>query len=654
MTRSTSVVTLLRLVTGTLVLVLLAVFAMSAMDAYKRESNAFRIHASARISRDIVVAREAMRLEMGVADTMLYHREPATSADLSELARLHARSIKALAGVEAEIRHTANIDVPPSLGRHLADAIANFDGRFYPEERRSLRLPLALRPAHLVDHRKAATRAILDLIDAQAAVLSRDIASFGPYLAEMMRISDVAWHVRVDAGDQRGDIATFISERHVHPAEREMMVKLDGKVEAPWQSIEISARDTPLPPAVTGAVAETNRLYFGGFRALRARVLAQLEGKAPLTITREAWMDATNPPLASLMGVSKAALEEAGARADRNLAAARHDLALALGLMAFSIGLAGLAVVIVLTRVIRPLRAITSAIRGQHDMTAVMKLAERDDEIGQFAQALNVFRQGAGDRERLQREVLRSQVEKEAAQTASRIKSEFLANMSHELRTPLNAVIGFSDLMMSKAFGEMGPRYEEYARLIHEAGNHLLSLVSDILDLAKIEAGRFSCDFRVFDLKECAESCLPLIARRAAEHGVTVESRMPDGMVDVEADVRACKQILINLLSNAVKFSRAGGTVALTLRETGGEAEISVRDQGIGIPGDLLARIGEPFEQGSNDPMLAREGTGLGLALVKALVSRHGGRLAVESQENVGTTITVYLPRRQQQAARAA
>ena len=544
--------------------------------------------------------------------------------------------------------------MPPSLGRHLADAIANFDGRFYPEERRSLRLPLDLRPTHLVDHRKAATRAILDLIDAQAAVLSRDIASFGPYLAEMMRISDVAWHVRVDAGDQRGVIATFISERHVGPADRELMVKLDGEVEAPWQSIEISARDLALPPAVTGAIAETNRLYFGGFRALRARVLDQLDGKAPLTITREAWMachqSATGQPDGCLQGGAGRGRRPGRPQPGRGAPRPGHGA----GVDGFFHRPGRSGGVIVLTRVIRPLRAITSAIRDQHDMTAVMKLAERDDEIGQFAQALNVFHQGAGDRERLQREVLRSQVEKEAAQTASRIKSEFLANMSHELRTPLNAVIGFSDLMMSKAFGDMGPRYEEYARLIHEAGNHLLSLVSDILDLAKIEAGRFSCDFRVFDLKECAESCLPLIARRAAEHGVTVESRMPDGMVDVEADVRACKQILINLLSNAVKFSRAGGTVTLTLRETGGEAEISVRDQGIGIPASFWRALASHSSRAPMIPCWRAKAPVWAWRWSRRLVSRHGGRLAVESQENVGTTITVYLPRRQQQAARAA
>jgi cell cycle sensor histidine kinase DivJ len=299
--------------------------------------------------------------------------------------------------------------------------------------------------------------------------------------------------------------------------------------------------------------------------------------------------------------------------------------------------------------VIQPLKIITQAIRGERDMAKIAEMARRRDEIGQFAQALNGFRQAAMERERLEREVLRSQLAKEAAETSSRIKSEFLANMSHELRTPLNAVIGFSDVMIAKTFGEMNSRYAEYARLIHDAGNHLLSLVSDILDLAKIEAGRFSCDFRVLDLKEAARSCLPMIEKRAAEHGIRLKVEMPENHLDVEADERGTKQILINLLSNAVKFSKPSGTVTLSLAGKGEDVEIAVRDEGIGIAPDLMLRIGQPFTQSSADPLLAREGTGLGLALVKALVGRHGGTFEVESRENVGTTITVRLPRRQYQ-----
>jgi signal transduction histidine kinase len=655
MRHTNSVATLLRLVTGTLVLVLLAVFAVSAMDAWTREGAAYRVHSAAHISQEIVVAREAVRVETGVMDTLLARPFPASAADLDGLARMHARSLSALSQVERAIRNAEDVGVPPSLGRDLSNAIGLFDTSFYSELLRALKQPQSDRRPGLLAERQTSSTAILDLIDAQAAALSRGIASRGPRMSELIRISDVAWHVRVNAGDQRGNIADFLTRgRPLSQQEHEWIAEWDGKVEAPWQSIETSAANNGLSRGINGAIAKANRVYFGAYRDFRAHVFDQLEGRAPRTITREQWMAATNPALATLMQVSRDALGAAGLQADANLVRARHDLAVALGLMGFSIGLAALAVAIVLTRVIHPLRTMTLAIRGERDMARIAELAQRGDEIGQFAQAVNGFRQDAAERERLEREVLRNQMAKEAAETASRIKSEFLANMSHELRTPLNAVIGFSDVMLAKTFGELGARYEEYARLIHEAGNHLLSLVSDILDLAKIEAGRFSCDFHILDMKEAARSCLPLIEKRAAEHGIRLEARLSETHLDVEADPRGIKQILINLLSNAVKFSRPGGTVMLSLAGKGDDVEIAVRDQGIGIPPDLMARIGQPFTQGSGDPMLAREGTGLGLALVKALVGRHGGTFEVESRESVGTTITVRLPRRQHQLARAA
>jgi cell cycle sensor histidine kinase DivJ len=206
--------------------------------------------------------------------------------------------------------------------------------------------------------------------------------------------------------------------------------------------------------------------------------------------------------------------------------------------------------------------------------------------------------------------------------------------------------------MLHKSFGPLSARYEEYARLIHESGNHLLSLVSDILDLAKIEAGRFQPDFRDFDLKACVDDCVRFVETRAGEREIGLVVTLPRDSVLVTADLRACKQILINLLSNAVKFSRSGGRVAVSLVPHADTVELSVRDEGIGIPAAVLARIGQPFEQASNNPMLAREGTGLGLSVVKALVGEHGGTMRVDSRENVGTTITVTLPRRQD--ARAA
>ena len=379
--------------------------------------------------------------------------------------------------------------------------------------------------------------------------------------------------------------------------------------------------------------------------------MQKLDKGLPVGISGPDWLKISNPVLNTMMQVSRAALNGAEARATTNLARAKHDLRMALMYALFCIALAVLTALLVSARIIQPLKQITHAITSHQDdgIERVLALASRGDEIGQFALALKTFRKMSADRHRLERELVQNQMAKESAETASRIKSEFLANMSHELRTPLNAVIGFSEIMLHKTFGPLSERYSEYAKLINDSGNHLLSLVSDILDLAKIEAGRFQPDFRDFDLKACIEECLPLVRRRAQENNVSLKAALPPDAVLVTADARACKQILLNLLSNAVKFSRNDSEVRVTLSGPGDCVQMTVSDEGIGIPADVLERIGQPFEQASNNPMLAREGTGLGLSVVRALVREHGGDMKVESREQVGTTITITLPRHQQQ-----
>jgi len=274
----------------------------------------------------------------------------------------------------------------------------------------------------------------------------------------------------------------------------------------------------------------------------------------------------------------------------------------------------------------------------------VIPMQDRRDEFGQFARTVSLFRDATLERERLRSELVENLSAKEAAVAASKVKSEFLANMSHELRTPLNAIIGFSDTMRSRLFGPMHARYEEYAVLINESGHHLLSLITDILDLSKIEAGKFVLDPRPVDVAESVASCLEMTRRRAEETGITLTASVPDDLPMLIADARSVKQILLNLLTNAVKFTPKGGAVSLSVTAREGNLHLAVRDTGIGIPGKTLERIGLPFEQAENDPMRAREGTGLGLALVKSLVEKHGGRMQIESREGFGTTVSVELP----------
>jgi signal transduction histidine kinase len=236
-------------------------------------------------------------------------------------------------------------------------------------------------------------------------------------------------------------------------------------------------------------------------------------------------------------------------------------------------------------------------------------------------------------------------VARDAAERANRLKSMFLATMSHELRTPLNAIIGFSELMHEELYGPLGDeRYRDYCGLVRRAGHHLLSLINDVLDMSKIEAGKFEMYRQVFDLGEVIRDSLELMRDQAEKAGIALVEDMGEAPLRVEADRRAMKQILLNLLSNAVKFTPHGGRVTVRARVRDGVMTLSVADTGIGIPADQVARLGNPFVQIRSSAGATHEGTGLGLALVRALAEVHGGRFAIESALGKGTTVSVVVP----------
>ncbi len=236
-------------------------------------------------------------------------------------------------------------------------------------------------------------------------------------------------------------------------------------------------------------------------------------------------------------------------------------------------------------------------------------------------------------------------VARDSSDRANRAKSMFLANMSHELRTPLNAVIGFSEIMQAETFGPLGdPRYREYTRLIQDAGRHLLDLINDVLDMSKIEAGKHELVRERLLVGEIMRECVDLMRERAQQADVDLQFSMPAAPLWVDADRRAIKQILLNLLSNAIKFTPSGGHVIAKATISDGKLILLVTDTGIGIPADQLYRLGNPFVQLKTDAGTAHSGTGLGLALVRALAQMHHGSLKIESIEGKGTTVSVTIP----------
>jgi signal transduction histidine kinase len=229
-------------------------------------------------------------------------------------------------------------------------------------------------------------------------------------------------------------------------------------------------------------------------------------------------------------------------------------------------------------------------------------------------------------------------------EAANRHKSEFLANMSHELRTPLNAIIGFSEVLGERLFGELNEKQAEYTEDILSSGRHLLSLINEILDLSKVEAGRMELELATFDLLTALENARTFVRERATKHGITLDVAVDEQLGDFVGDERKIKQILLNLLSNAVKFTPEGGRVGINARQTDGSVEISVSDTGIGIAPEDQARIFEEFRQVGGDYAHKKEGTGLGLTLAKKFVELHGGRIWVESEVGKGSRFIFTLP----------
>ena len=270
-------------------------------------------------------------------------------------------------------------------------------------------------------------------------------------------------------------------------------------------------------------------------------------------------------------------------------------------------------------------RRVQLIVRRLEDPSGPRLIAQVFDATAQYARELGL-------------EIARSEAESREAG-----KTRFLANMSHELRTPLNAVLGFSDIMRQRIFGPLPDRYGEYAENIHQAGGHLLDLINDVLDVTKIEAERYALTLERFDAREVVSAAMALVRVNADDKGVSLSSVLPGDPVEVSADKRALKQIALNLLSNAVKFTPKGGSITVTVEAIGPYLEVVVADTGVGIAPEDVRRLGRPFEQ-AGEMEQRRQGTGLGLSLVRAFAELHGGRMSIDSTLGEGTAVTVRLP----------
>jgi signal transduction histidine kinase len=415
---------------------------------------------------------------------------------------------------------------------------------------------------------------------------------------------------------------------------------LEGRIEGGWRLVQDEGRRETTPQKLKDAIDATDKVYITEFFTLRNHVIEELSAGRPANVDPALWLRLTNESRASIDEVATTAFDLASQHATKQLAAAQRDLYAAIALMCLFLGVGGLTILYVIKGVAWPITRIAETMRivADGDLSCPIPFADRSDEIGWLSRALLVFRDNAIEKQQFY-------LAKVGAEMANRTKSEFLANMSHELRTPLNAILGFSEIIKIGMFGPVSERYRGYASDIFNSSAHLLRLINEILDLSKLEAGKFELHEEDVEISEIVQASIHLLEPQAEKAKIRLSKSVDNDLPLVRADDRRLRQVLINLLSNAVKFTPEGGRVCVSVTAKSGAVSIAISDTGIGIEQDEIPKALEAFRQTNSKISRKYEGTGLGLPLAKHLVERHGGTLTIESKINVGTTVMVALPR---------
>jgi len=618
--------------------VLVGTFAVDAGRALERQEAAKLVPILVDISDQLFDADESIQTERGATSVLISNEEPINSVSESEISELRAHSDEALKAALMALS-TAPVAEGKSAAQRIEEPLQNLQVlRRQIDE--ALRKPRNQRAQTLGDEWFGATSKIRAPVDDASTILDSALAQTDSFIAEMIEIKQLVWAVRDASGLDRRHMREAITKgTRLSDEEQRWYVAQDSRIEGMWSIVRDRIGGATVQRELETAMANVNRLYFGDYHDLRAAVLGDLAAGRPSRFSASEWRTLDAPGRGSLRAVADVAFERARREANIQLESASWEFRLAAALVLVFVGIGALTVRFVGKRVVRPLHEITEALSevANGKLVTSISFESRRDEIGLLARALRVFRDNAIEKHQLH-------LAKIGAETANRTKSEFLANMSHELRTPLNAIIGFSEIIKIGMFGPINERYRAYGADIFRSGGHLLELINEVLDLSKLEAGQLKLNEENVDLSAIIHASRRLIETQAEKSNVGLSEAIDDRLPLVRADDRRMRQIIINLLSNAVKFTPSGGHVRVSAYPTQGSIAVAVSDTGIGMTPEEIPIALEPFGQINSKTSRKYEGTGLGLPLAKHLVELHGGSLTLESEVNVGTTVTISLP----------
>ena len=635
---------LLQIIAGVMVASLVITCGVMAVHAYQSQQAAQRVLLAAEISRDLFHAMQGLRLERGAVAIGLTRPTAPTAEALKGLNSGRVSTDAAIRSALVRVQQ-ARLESDSPAVRRLVSEIGARQATFLrlrsvtdramatPDPHRSD----ALRQAWLT-----ADANLVDTLGELSAQLSNEAIQRDPFIARMMTVKQTAWLSREAAGLDAMLVGEVLARgRPATGAEREALAKLTGAVDAPHRMMSGHANLAFTPPRLKAAIAKAERRYFVAFRATRAAALSSLDTGTPVdavALNRD-----MVESLQSLVDIVAVSFDLTAEHAARQVEAAERQVQLAIGMMVIACAFGLLSATFIIGRVVRPMARITQAMGAvaAGDLDSEIPYEFREDEIGRLAQALGVFRRNALERREMEDVLVRSQVAKEAAESANKMKSQFLANMSHEIRTPLNGVLGMVQVMEREA---LAPDQRERLHIIRDSGAGLLQVLNDVLDISKIEAGKLDLAPVEFDIETLATRTVSTFTGAAAAKRLDLEAT-----VDLDAtgvwlgDADRIRQILSNLLSNAVKFTDVGA-VSLEVTTTPKGLDFIVRDSGIGMSAEALPKLFSKFTQVDDSNERRFGGTGLGLAISRELVELMGGAIAVASTPGKGSEFRVSLP----------